>query len=193
MLGRSMSESLHPDKRMDSPAEEEDKFVLFGPGSDQIPSKLSDSSSTVVAPPTNTNSGSSGVQSSQQPKASSTVVTRAATGISAGTGAAVEQHVELYETVGEMFSAMLNSLIGKVVKPKPDSTHVGPIELFETPGEMFVATLESLQSKISRIDPTVLTAVVGLAVYALFFRRGRRATVVLERRESIHVERLTHE
>ena len=88
---------------------------------------------------------------------------------------------------------MLNSLIGKVVKPKPDSTHVGPIELFETPGEMFVATLESLQSKISRIDPTVLTAVVGLAVYALFFRRGRRATVVLERRESIHVERLTHE
>lgn len=164
------------------------------PKSDSITTNYHSASSQISTP--HSTIGSSSAKNGSETKVPTSIAS------SAGTkGTETHQHVELYETVGEMFSAAVQSLYGKIFGVKPEESgniqvevHTGTIELYEKPSEMFVAALESLQGKISRGEPTTLVVLFCITVLPIYyFSSWRQRPVVLERRESNYVERLTHE
>jgi hypothetical protein len=151
----------------------------------------------------NYHSASSQISSAPQSISAKVQGTSSTTSKDAIKGSEAYHHVELYETVGEMFSAAVESLYGKIFgvnreqAPAANSqteSHPGSIELYEKTGEMFVAALESLQGKIASGEPTTIALLFSLVVLPIYyFSSWRRRPVVLERRDSIYVERLTHE
>jgi hypothetical protein len=169
----------------------EDEFQLFGPAT-----KRSGSESPKAVVKGTDSSGSASASSKSDTKASndsSATVTSKKTAASASQQgvtppqSAAHPEVELYETVGEMFTAMMQSLHKKLFGFDPAqkaaeraaASHSDAVELFETPGEMFFATLESVQGKIARGDPTIIAIIAGIAlvVKVILFRRTKTTPV----------------